>query len=98
MRLKVSSRGLVFILDHVGPEDVRAGADRFDQNKEDCYGEHPPCCAGLPSPIHHRFNHHHASVLRRRWDEYDVHVLTRAESNSAQVRQFVIKMALFLYA
>ena len=95
---KFADDSLLVILNHIGPEDIRAGADGFDQNADYCEGEHPPCCAGLPSPIHQCLNHHHASVLRRRSGEYDGHVLTRAESISAQLRQFVIKTALFLYA
>jgi len=46
-------RDLLVILDHVRPEDLLAGADGFDEDDEDCYGEHPPRCAGLTSPFDH---------------------------------------------
>lgn len=49
-------QALLFVfVNHVGPEDVFADADGFDQNHQHRQGEHPPCRAGLSSPFYHRF-------------------------------------------
>ena len=35
------------------PENLFARTKRFKQDYADGEGKHPPCCAGLASPIYH---------------------------------------------